>query len=60
VARESDQLRERARRCRSLAWGHDDTVGERLIELAVELEARADQLDREEAAEAPAPTLRPA
>lgn len=42
---ESDQLRERARRCRGLAFGYDDNVGARLIELAEELEARAAELD---------------
>lgn len=61
MVKETDQLRERARKCRSLAWGYDDKVGESLIELAEELEARAAQLDQEEGREPQlAPKLRPA
>ncbi len=60
MASETDQLRERARNCRSMAWGYDEDVGQRLIELATELEARAARLDEEAAAIAPEPRLRPA
>ena len=45
---EAEELRQRARKCRSLAWGYDDAVGARLIELAEELEARATRLDQTE------------
>lgn len=41
LASEAEQYRERARKCRSLAWGYDDEVGARLIEMADELDARA-------------------
>ncbi len=44
----AEELRQRARKCRSLAWGYDDVVGTRLIELAEELEARAASLDQTE------------
>lgn len=57
---EADHLRERARKCRSMAWGYDDDVGQRLIELADELEARAASIDEQSAQPAAGPVLRQA
>lgn len=45
AGRETEELRERARRCRELAVGYDDRVGATLIELAEELEKRAAELE---------------
>jgi hypothetical protein len=44
--KESESLRARAARCRELARESHESVGAYLIDLAEELEAEADMLDR--------------
>ena len=44
---EAEALRERAQRCRQFAQQYATDVGKSLVELAIELELKADRLDRQ-------------
>ncbi len=51
---DSDQLRARAAKCRAFAREYASDVGSTLNELAVELDKKADRLDRKDRAPRPA------